>query len=88
MGILTLLNCYILLYVLLKLQRGAQYIFNVVLGNVFIIVEALLLHKQARSAGNGLVEPCQNIDGEFQLVKSRSQDLKRQVKSNHKSGLC
>ena len=45
MGLLTLLNCYILLYVLLKLQRGAQYIFNVVLGNVFIMVEALLLHK-------------------------------------------
>ena len=88
MGILTLLNCYILLYILLQLQHGAQYIFNVVLGKVFIIVEALLLHKQARSAGNGLVEPCQNIDGEFQLVKSRSQDLKRQVKSNHKSGRC
>ena len=45
MGILTLLNCYTLLYVLLKLQRGAQYIFNVIWGNVFIIVEALLLHK-------------------------------------------
>ena len=44
MGMLTLLNCYILLYVLLKLQRGAQYIFNVVWGNVFIMVEALLLH--------------------------------------------
>ena len=87
MGILTLLNCYILLCILLQLKHGAQYIFNVVLGS-FIIVEALLLHKQARSAGNGLVEPCQNIDREFQLVKPRSQDLKRQVKSNHKSGLC
>ena len=41
MGLLTLL--YILLYILLKLQRGAQYIFNVVWGNVFM-VEALLLH--------------------------------------------
>ena len=35
MGLLTLLNCYILLYILLKLQRGAPYIFNVVWGSVF-----------------------------------------------------
>ena len=69
MGLLTLLNCYILLYVLLKLQRGAHYIFNVVWGNVFIMVEALLLHMYARPAGNGLVKPCQNVDGKFQLVK-------------------
>ena len=43
MGLLTLLNCYILLYILLKLQRGAHYIFNVVWGNVFCYGRSLTL---------------------------------------------
>ena len=43
-GTLDTAKIAILLYALLKLQRGAHYIFNVVWGNVFIMVEALLLH--------------------------------------------
>ena len=43
-GTLDTAKIAILLYALLKLQRGAHYIFSVVWGNVFIMVEALLLH--------------------------------------------